>query len=52
MEQTLEFIKTNEKRFLDELFDLLRIPSLSADSKHQKDMIRTAEFIKEKLIEF
>jgi len=50
MEQTLEFIKTNEKRFLDELFDLLRIPSVSADSKHQKDMVRTAEFIKEKLI--
>ena len=50
MEQTLEFIKTNEKRFLDELFDLLRIPSISADSKHQKDMMRTAEFIKEKLI--
>jgi len=49
MEQTLQFIKTNEKRFLDELFDLLRIPSVSADSKHQKDMIRTAEFIKEKL---
>ncbi len=50
MEQTLEFIKSNEKRFLDELFDLLRIPSVSADSKHQKDMVRTAEFIKEKLI--
>ena len=50
MEPTLEFIKTNEKRFLDELFDLLRIPSVSADSKHQKDMVRTAEFIKDKLI--
>ncbi len=47
---TLEFIKSNEKRFLDELFDLLRIPSVSADSKHQKDMVRTAEFIKDKLI--
>jgi acetylornithine deacetylase/succinyl-diaminopimelate desuccinylase-like protein len=50
MEQTLDFIKTNEKRFLDELFDLLRIPSVSADSKYQKDMIRTAEFIKDKLL--
>jgi acetylornithine deacetylase/succinyl-diaminopimelate desuccinylase-like protein len=50
MEPTLEFIKTNEKRFLDELFDLLRIPSVSADSKHQKDMVRTAEFIKDKLL--
>ena len=48
--ETLEFIKTNEKRFLDELFELLRIPSVSADSKHQKDMVRTAEFIRDKLI--
>jgi acetylornithine deacetylase/succinyl-diaminopimelate desuccinylase-like protein len=50
MESTQEFIKTNEKRFLDELFDLLKIPSVSADSKHQKDMIRTAEFIRDKLL--
>jgi acetylornithine deacetylase/succinyl-diaminopimelate desuccinylase-like protein len=50
MEQTLDFIKTNEKRFLDELFDLLRIPSISADSKYQKDLVRTAEFIKDKLL--
>jgi acetylornithine deacetylase/succinyl-diaminopimelate desuccinylase-like protein len=50
MEQTLNFIKTNEKRFLDELFDLLRIPSISADSKYQKDLVRTAEFIKAKLL--
>src|SRR3954465_1339128 len=46
MEQTSEFIKTNEKRFLDELFDLLRIPSVSADSKNKGDVQRAAEFVK------
>lgn len=49
MEQTQEFIKNNEKRFLDELFELLRIPSVSADSKYEKDVARAAEFIKIKL---
>lgn len=49
MEQIQEYIKTNEKRFLDELFELLRIPSISADSKYQKDVARAAEYIKTKL---
>lgn len=46
---TTEYIKSNEKRFIDELLELLRIPSISADSKYQKDVARTAEFIKTKL---
>lgn len=46
---TTEYIKSNEKRFIDELLELLRIPSISADSKYQKDVARTAEFIKAKL---
>jgi len=49
MEETQEYIKNNEKRFLDELFDLLRIPSVSADSKYEKDVVRAADFIKSKL---
>src|SRR5436190_6521629 len=50
MEQTLDFVKTNEKRFLDELFELLRIPSVSADSKYKADVARAAEFVKQSLI--
>src|SRR5690606_27073909 len=50
-EPTLEYIKANEKRFLDELLELLRIPSISADSKYAADVKRTAELIKEKLIQ-
>jgi len=49
METTQEFIRQNEKRFIDELIDLLKIPSISADSKYQKDVARAAEFIKAKL---
>ena len=44
------YIETNKQRFLDELFELLRIPSVSADPKFKNDVIRTADVIKEKLI--
>lgn len=44
------YIEANKERFLSELFDLLRIPSVSADSKFKGDVLRTAEFIKEKLV--
>ena len=44
------YIDLNKDRFLNELFDFLRIPSVSADSKFQPDMIRAAEYIKEKLL--
>jgi len=39
------YIKKNQSRFLDELFGLLRIPSVSSDPKHQKDMQRAAEYL-------
>jgi acetylornithine deacetylase/succinyl-diaminopimelate desuccinylase-like protein len=45
-----EYIESNKQRFLDELFDLLRIPSVSADSSKKNDVRKAAEFIKEKLV--
>ncbi|MCI0751314.1 MAG: dipeptidase [Flammeovirgaceae bacterium] len=45
-----EYISANQQRFLDELFDLLRIPSVSADSRHKNDVRKAAEFVKEKLV--
>ena len=41
----------NKDRFLNELLDLLRIPSVSADSEHKKDMMTCAEAVKQKLLE-
>lgn len=45
---TQEFITANKDRFLAELFDWLRIPSVSADSRHKADVRKAAEFLKEK----
>lgn len=44
-----EYIQSNQQRFLDELFDLLRIPSVSADSRHKADVRKAAEYIVQKL---
>lgn len=43
------YLESNKERFLDELLALLRIPSVSADSKFKDDVRRAAEFVKEKL---
>src|SRR5260221_13625082 len=46
-----QYIQSNQQRFLDELFDLLRIPSVSADSRNKGDVRKAAEFIVKKLKE-
>ncbi len=46
-----KYIETNKDRFLSELFDFLRIPSVSADTKFQAEMWQAAEYIKTKLLE-
>lgn len=43
------YIQTHQDRFLSELFDLLRIPSVSADSKHKQDVRKAAEYVVQKL---
>jgi acetylornithine deacetylase/succinyl-diaminopimelate desuccinylase-like protein len=45
-----KYIQDNKDRFIDELFQLLRIPSVSADKKFQNDVKKAAEFLKEKFI--
>ena len=45
MNQTQAYIAKNKERFLEELLDLLRIPSVSADSRHNDDMIKAAEHL-------
>lgn len=44
------YINSNKDQFLQELFDLLRIPSVSADSKYKAEVRKAAEYVKEKLI--
>lgn len=46
-----EYIQSNKDRFLEELFALLRFPSISADSKYKDDILKTANFVAEKLKE-
>lgn len=43
------YIKDNKKRFLNELIELLKIPSVSADSAYKKDVLLTADFVLESL---
>jgi len=43
------YLDQHKQRFLDELLELLRIPSVSADSKFNHDVRRAAEFVREKL---
>lgn len=50
MSGTQDFINQNKDRFLEELLDLLRIPSVSADSRHKADVKKAAEFVQAKLI--
>ena len=46
-----EYQLKNKDRFLNELLALLRIPSVSANSAHKKDMITCAEAVKQRLLE-
>jgi acetylornithine deacetylase/succinyl-diaminopimelate desuccinylase-like protein len=46
-----EYINSNKDRFLQELIDLLKIPSVSADSKYDKDTVRAAEYLKARFLE-
>ncbi|HAX92461.1 MAG TPA: hypothetical protein DCY25_00695 [Bacteroidales bacterium] len=43
------YIDRNRDRFLEELFELIRIPSVSAKQENKPDMIRAAEFLKDSL---
>jgi acetylornithine deacetylase/succinyl-diaminopimelate desuccinylase-like protein len=42
---TNEYINTNKERFLEELFELLRIPSVSADPAFKNDVVKTADVV-------
>jgi acetylornithine deacetylase/succinyl-diaminopimelate desuccinylase-like protein len=45
-----EYQEKNKERFLNEMLDLLRIPSVSAKSEHKADMLKCAEAVKKSLL--
>ncbi len=49
-DQIKNYIESNQDRFLDELFELLRIPSVSADGAYKNDVIRAAKFVEQSLL--
>ena len=46
-----QYIEQNKERFYEELFSLLRIPSISAKAEHKEDMQRCAQRLAELLME-
>ncbi|MBR5830934.1 MAG: dipeptidase [Tidjanibacter sp.] len=50
MKKSNQFVCENRERFLEELFELLRIPSISAQSDHRDDMVKTAEWLRASLL--
>ena len=46
-----QYIEQNRERFFEELFSILRIPSVSAKKEHKADMQRCAERLAELLLE-
>lgn len=49
MKSAKPYIEQNKQRFLDELIELLKIPSISADSAYKQDILNTAEAVKVQL---
>ncbi|MEE4115203.1 MAG: dipeptidase [Marinilabiliaceae bacterium] len=51
MEQIKNYIEKNKDRFLEELFELIRIPSVSAKEENKEDMLKAAEHLKQSLLD-
>ncbi|MBO4282885.1 MAG: dipeptidase [Bacteroidales bacterium] len=51
MKDIKAYIEQHKDRFLNELFELIRIPSVSAEAEHKEDMLRCAEKWRSLLLE-
>ncbi len=50
MDHLNQYIEENKQRFLDELFEIIRIPSISAKPENNPDMIKMAGILKDRLL--
>ncbi|PRY50851.1 acetylornithine deacetylase/succinyl-diaminopimelate desuccinylase-like protein [Arcticibacter pallidicorallinus] len=51
MQTIKQYVEENKQRFLDELLELLRFPSVSADPSYKEDVLNTADYVANKLRE-
>ena len=51
MTDTTKYLEANKDKFLNELIELLKIPSVSTDPSFKDDILKAADFLKNKLIE-
>lgn len=51
MQDIKDYVTTHKERFINELVDLLKIPSISADPAYKNEVLSTAEMVKNKLKE-
>ncbi|MDX1754405.1 MAG: dipeptidase [Salinimicrobium sediminis] len=51
MQDIKDYVEKNKERFINELIELLKIPSISADSKYKNDLLNTAEAVKQSLLD-
>ena len=51
MSDIKKYVEENRERFISELVELLKIPSISADPAYKKDIVKTAEALKSRLEE-
>ena len=50
MQNIKQYVEQNKQRLLDELFELLRFPSVSADPKYKPEVLKAADYVAEKLV--
>ncbi len=51
MQTWKDYQEKNKDRFLEELLELLRIPSISAKTENKQDLIKCAEAVKQRLLD-
>jgi acetylornithine deacetylase/succinyl-diaminopimelate desuccinylase-like protein len=45
MQAVIDYVKRNESRFIEQLCEYVRFPSVSAQPRHQPDLLRCAEWV-------